>query len=347
MGTSILVLTSSELLVRLKSAVCKLWLTSDSRTFYSSKMNSFILILWFSQVVFMTTHAALQHKIMDGNDRVITLSNVIETGKSSNVETDRHMHLSWDEFRRVKSEYESLFDELICTDPDHLRGMHEELDRLSKEVELGWKLKQDQLEDLLNILHHENYTTTGLSSGNDGVDQLCKGLSEYVEKVNGTTWKVEKPELDEHLQEVKDIKIAIETHPCPCVWNVWEMWSECSTTCEAGSRYRQRQIEKEAINNGTQCIGDGEEKETCNDDVCCPVNCEWGAWEEWGACPSGCDQKKIRIRRKTVLAKCNGIDCQGEDFEETSCSRERELEDKIVVLEQKIEQCQGVKLDIR
>ena len=128
-------------------------------------------------------------------------------------------------------------------------------------MELGWKLKQDQLEDLLHILHHENYTTTGLSSGNDGVDQLCKGLSEYVEKVNGTSWKVEKPELDEHLQEVKDIKIAIETHPCPCVWTVWEMWSECSTTCEAGSRYRQRTILKEAINNGAECVGDDEEGE--------------------------------------------------------------------------------------
>ena len=61
---------------------------------------------------------------------------MIETGKSSNDVTDRHMHLSWDSFRQLKSEYESLFDELICTDPDRLRGMHEELDRLSKEVKI-------------------------------------------------------------------------------------------------------------------------------------------------------------------------------------------------------------------
>jgi len=288
----------------------------------------------------VNSYAASQHKIRDEGDRVITLRNVIETEKSTNDETDRHMHLSWDNFRRLKSEYESLFDELICTDPDRLRGMHEELGRLSKEVELGWKLKQDQLEDLLDILHHENYTTTGLFSGNDGVDQLCKGLSEYVETVNGTAWEVEKPELDEHLQEVQDIKIAIDTHPCPCVWSSWEMWSECSTTCEAGSRYRQREIEKEAINNGADCLGEDEEREACNADVCCPVNCIWSLWGEWNACPSGCDQHTTRTRTKAVVAECEGIDCAGMDYEEKSCSRERELEDKITELKQKIGQCQ-------
>jgi len=290
----------------------------------------------------VNSYAASQHKIRDEGDRVITLRNVIETEKSTNDETDRHMHLSWDNFRRLKSEYESLFDELICTDPDRLRGMHEELGRLSKEVELGWKLKQDQLEDLLDILHHENYTTTGLFSGNDGVDQLCKGLSEYVETVNGTAWEVEKPELDEHLQEVQDIKIAIDTHPCPCVWSSWEMWSECSTTCEAGSRYRQREIEKEAINNGADCLGEDEEREACNADVCCPVNCIWSLWGEWNACPSGCDQHTTRTRTKAVVAECEGIDCAGMDYEEKSCSRERELENKITELKQKIGQCQAI-----
>jgi len=271
---------------------------------------------------------------------VITLNKVIETGKSSNVETDRHMHLSWDQFRRIKEDYERLFDQLICTDPDRVRSMHEELVMLSKEVELGWNLKQDQLEDLTDILHHENYNATGLSTGNDGVDQLCEGLTEYIEKVNKTAWEVEKPELDEHLQEVEDIEIAIATHPCPCVWSSWEGWSECSTTCEAGSRNRQREIEKEAINNGAECVGEKEEIEACNEDVCCPVNCMWGAWEDWGACPSGCDQEKTRIRQKMVMESCNGIECTGKDYEKMSCSRERELEDEIKQLEQELDTCQ-------
>jgi len=303
-------------------------------------MNSVILIILLYHAFFATTYAASHKKIINEDDRMITLNKVIKTGKSRHVETNRHMHLSWNKFRQVKeNEYESRFDELICTDPDRLRETHTKMDVLTQEVELGWELKQEQLKDLLDILHHENYTNSGLSTGNTGVDNLCQGLQEYIEKVNGTAWKVEKPELEDHLQEVVDIKMDIETHPCPCLWSSWETWSVCSTTCEAGSRYRQREIEKEAINNGTECMGDGEDREGCNEDVCCPINCVWSTWDEWNACPSGCNQKTIRTRSKDVVAECSGIECQGEDYEEMQCSRERELEDKIIELEQELDTC--------
>ena len=136
-------------------------------------------------------------------------------------------------------------------------------------VELGWNLKQHQLIDLMDILHHENYTNTGLSTGNDGVNDVCSGLWTYIEKVNETAWDDEKPELETHLQEVIDIRIRIDTHPCPCVWSPWVQWSACTTTCERGLRFRERQIEKDAINNGTECRGPSEEDEVCNADVCC------------------------------------------------------------------------------
>jgi len=304
------------------------------------KMNFLILVLLFCQAFFCSTNAASHNKILVQEDRTIILNKVIENGKSSNVETDRHMHLDWDRFRQLKSEYDSKFDELICTDPDQLRDMHRELDELSKKVELGWNLKQEQLDDLVDVLHNENYNATGLSTGNEGVDDLCQGLQEYIDKVNHTAWEVEKPELDDHLQEVIDIKIAIDTHPCPCVWGEWSIWSDCSTTCEAGERSRERVILKVAINNGTECEGDHDESEVCNADVCCPVNCVWNLWEEWNACPSGCDQHTTRTRTKAVVAVCNGTDCIGEDFEQKSCFRERELEDEIAVLKQQIDQCQ-------
>jgi len=305
------------------------------------KMNFLILVLLFCQAFFCSTNAASHNKILVQEDRTIILNKVIENGKSSNVETDRHMHLDWDRFRQLKSEYDSKFDELICTDPDQLRDMHRELDELSKKVELGWNLKQEQLDDLVDVLHNENYNATGLSTGNEGVDDLCQGLQEYIDKVNHTAWEDEKPELDGHLQEVIDIEIAIDTHPCPCVWAEWSIWSDCSTTCEAGERNRNRAIFKDAINNGRECEGDTDESEVCNDDVCCPVNCVWNLWEEWNACPSGCDQHTTRTRTKAVVAICNGTDCTGEDFQEKSCSRERELEDEIAVLQQQIDQCQG------
>lgn len=301
-------------------------------------MNSFILPLLFCQT-FFGTYAASSQKIRSEDDRVLVLNQVIESSRSTNVETDRHMHLDWDSFRELKEEFDAKFEELICTDPDQLTTMQEELDRLSKRVELGWELKQEQLVELEIILHDENYTASGLSTGNDGVNNLCQGLQEYIDKVNNTAWVEEKPELDTHLQEVIEIKIKIETHPCDCEWGLWTVWSDCTTTCEAGSRNRKRVIAKEAINNGTECAGDDEDFEVCNADICCPVNCVWNPWGDWNPCPSGCNQKKIRTRTKAVEAECDGIDCAGMDYHEESCSRERELEDEVTRLEEELETC--------
>jgi len=301
-------------------------------------MNSFIIILLFC-ITIESINAASQQKLRHEDARTITLNHVIETSKSSNIETDRHMHLSWDEFRDLKNTYDSKFDELICTDPDQLRAMHADLDRLSKEVELGWTLKQEQLGDLVGILHRENYTVTGLSTGNDGVDSLCEGLQEYIDKVNQTAWEDERPELDEHLEEVIQIEIDIETHPCPCVWGSWTQWSDCSTTCEAGRRSRDREIEKEAINNGTECTGDAVEAEVCNEEVCCPVDCVWSRWSNWNPCPSGCNKEKVRTRRRAVVADCGGTDCSGDDFHYEDCSRERELEDEVTRLKHELDTC--------
>jgi len=140
------------------------------------------------------------------------------------------------------------------------------------------------------------------------------------------------------------MKIDIQTCPCPCVWSSWTEWSDCTRTCylpafSTGSRERTRTIEKQALNNGTACEGKPFQHEHCNGDVCCPVNCVWGQWNEWGLCPSGCDQKKTRTRVKKILAHCNGIDCKGQDYEVLSCSRERELEDKVTELQQKLKTC--------
>jgi len=313
-----------------------------SLAYDKKEMNSFILVVWLSPVFFVNIDAASQNKLLVEGDRLIALTNTIETGKSINVETNRHMHLSWDSFRQLINEYKSKFDELICTDREKLTEIHIKLSKFSKEVELGWKLKQEQLDDLADVLHHENYNATGLSTGNEGVDYLCQGLDDYIHKVNRTAWEDEKPELDKHLQEVIDIRVAIESHPCPCVWSAWNAWSHCSTTCELGYRNRKRVILKEAVNNGTGCDGPDEQSDVCNDNVCCPVNCVWSSWGEWNACPSGCYQRTTRTRTKDSEAKCGGIDCSGMDYMKKPCSREIELEEKITILEERINQCQGL-----
>ena len=62
------------------------------------------------------------------------------------------------------------------------------------------------------------------------------------------------------------------------------------------------------------------------------VDCKWGQWEPWGDCPSGCDQEKTRIRQMVVEASCNGMECEGNDYEKKICSREEELSEQLRAL---------------
>jgi len=304
-----------------------------------AKMKHLIILVLLGCTFLECTMGASKSQPLVG--KLEGLNKNIEFGKSKSAASDRDMHQLWDEYRQQKNMFELLFDKFICTSPEKLRTVHDEMQRLSKKVELAWWLKQDQLQQLKEILVNENYTDTGLATGNDKVADACKGLNEYIDMAN-TTAHEEKIELDQHLKEVVDFEIKMDTHPCPCVWGQWEEWSGCTTTCGAGKRYRERVVETLAINNGTDCQGEMEEDEECNEDICCPVDCVWGQWEEWAACPSGCPpQEKIRIRSKAVLVACNGNDCLGDDFEEKSCSREEELLAQVSQLEMDIHTCEN------
>ena len=63
---------------------------------------------------------------------------------------------------------------------------------LLEQVKLAWELKQKQLKELATILTHENYTETGLATGNDSLADTCKGLDEYIDNANKTAWHEEK-----------------------------------------------------------------------------------------------------------------------------------------------------------
>ena len=214
----------------------------------------------------------------------------IGQGKSLKNAAERNLQIFHAAFHDIQEKFDSFFDALICSAPDKLKELYDEMNNLIKKVPIAQsflfqdprvpmiqlfshqvvtshKLKQEQLDELKKVLHDEKWTDTGLSTGNDKIEDACKGLDEYIKKANETTTD-EDEEIKEHIKEVEEAKEKMDSHPCPCVWSPWSDWSECSKTCESGSRHRDRQVEKEAINNGTECQGEDLEEEVCND-VCC------------------------------------------------------------------------------
>ena len=53
-----------------------------------------------------------------------------------------------------------------------------------------------------------------------------------------------------------------------CKWSSYSEWSKCSASCGGGIRISKRQIEQDASNGGTPCIGEASRNETCNSDLC-------------------------------------------------------------------------------
>ena len=65
---------------------------------------------------------------------VLVLNRDIELGQSKDAGTDRDLHEWWDEFKEQKELFDSLFDEKICTEPELLEEIHNEMVRLHEKV---------------------------------------------------------------------------------------------------------------------------------------------------------------------------------------------------------------------
>jgi len=274
-----------------------------------------IFVIWLA-ILRNSSAAATNYHDNDVSDHVIVLREIIEN-------TDGDLYQYWSDYREQEKMFNENFDQWVCTENEtELRTTHSEMVQFVQKALSAWDSKQTQLKAIHTILHHEEYANTA----------LVKELDKYITEANQTA-QDEKKELDVHELEVIGYKEKLANHSCPCVWATWSEWSECSKTCreagleEAGTKSRTRSVATNVRHE--PCDGGSDETIKCND-VCCPVDCVWGAWEAWPACPSGWPeggglQEKMRLRTKSVETSCNGSDCDGEDFEKETCIREEEL----------------------
>ena len=110
--------------------------------------------------------------------------------------------------------------------------------------------------------------------------------------------------------------------PVDCRWGDWAEYGDCSATCGLGSQVRYRNVTQVASCGGKECSGSDSQTKMC-DAKCCPVDCRWGDWGQFGACSASCGGgKQSRKRKIAVPAKCGGTPCTGETLDWRECNNE-------------------------
>jgi len=121
-----------------------------------------------------------------------------------------------------------------------------------------------------------------------------------------------------------DAKVSSQVKPCntqvcshhKCIdglWNDWEEWGICSSTCDGGEVWRSRKMLQEANDCGIPATGLATEARKCNVGVPCvpAVDCMFGDWTRWSECSGKCLGVRERSRKILAYAKGNGLYCAG------------------------------------
>jgi len=109
---------------------------------------------------------------------------------------------------------------------------------------------------------------------------------------------------------------GVEECPRGAEWGQWTEFSACSITCGGtGEKKRYRNC-IEGNTAGSMCSVLTEpdtESRSCSTGPC-PRDCEWAAWQEWGACSTNYGQGvQKRWRRVSVQGQHGGVACTGKD----------------------------------
>ena len=109
-----------------------------------------------------------------------------------------------------------------------------------------------------------------------------------------------------------------------CAWSQWTAWCcACTRSCGGGHQTRTRYITKDASKGG-KCPGESRTTRACNTQ-CCPVNCLWAVWSEWGLCNYAAGKtcgngSRSRSRTHAIPATCGGRACKGVSKMTQSCT---------------------------
>ena len=94
--------------------------------------------------------------------------------------------------------------------------------------------------------------------------------------------------------------IPNSTVPQDCKFSQWSAWGACSVTCGAGTWTRTRTVTAVAVGAGT-CEGALSEKNPCDSQPECPVDCKMGDWGDWSTCLNqmgSCGMEGLQVSRK-------------------------------------------------
>jgi hypothetical protein len=96
--------------------------------------------------------------------------------------------------------------------------------------------------------------------------------------------------------------------PIDCVMTIWDSWSTCGKSCDAGFQSRTRNVLSAAQFGGKVC-GSKTQTRYCHEGAC-PVHCsvsDWGSWNGWStSCGSG---QRTRTRFVQKTAEHGGYQC--------------------------------------
>lgn len=115
--------------------------------------------------------------------------------------------------------------------------------------------------------------------------------------------------------------LSCSSQPCPqdCVYSeTWAQWSTCSKSCAGGTQDRLLEISLQADHGGTPCQVKKQQR-SCSEDPC-PVDCQWGQWDQWKSCSRSCGGGRMKRTRPKEQQRNGGRVCHGDEVEFRWCN---------------------------